>query len=93
MPGSSKTTMRRHKTADSSREVPPPRSSWTQEQRRLRREKVEAAEHPVGAASAPVGAASAPLGAPSAARGAATIRCQYVQTRSKRFPQVSRLAG
>ena len=51
--------MRRHKTADSSREVPPPRSSWTQEQRRLRREKVEAAEHPVGAASAPVGAASA----------------------------------
>ena len=78
--------MRRHKTADSSREVPPPRSSWTQEQRRLRREKVEAAEHPVGAASAPVGAASAPL-------GAATIRCQYVHTRSKRCPQVSRLAG
>ena len=60
MPGSS----RRHKTADSSREAPPPQSGWTQEQRRLRRARMEAA-------------AEVPLSAPSAVRGASAIRCSH----------------
>ena len=58
MPGSS----RRHKTADSSREAPPPQSGWTQEQRRHRRARMEAA-------------AEVPLSAPLPARGTSAIRC------------------
>ena len=54
---------RRHKTADSSnREVPQSQSGWTQEQRRLRRARAEAAEE-------------GPLEAASGARGASSIRC------------------